>query len=348
MDLIKVGITHGDMNGIGYEVILKTLADNRMFEKAIFIVYGYSKAAAFYRKNLGLEEANLNIIKSPKDALPKCINIINCIEDDLKVEMGIATPEAGRIAFLALEKATDDLKDKFIDILVTAPINKNTIQSESFNFKGHTEYLENKTGAENSLMFFVSDSMRVALATNHLPISQVPNALTEDLILKKLSLLNKSLKEDFLIPLPRIAVLALNPHASDDGLIGNEENEIIIPALKKAQQNGIICVGPLAADGFFWSGAYASYDAVLAMYHDQALAPFKIMCMEDGVNYTANLPFVRTSPTHGTAYDKVGKQQSEEASFRHAIYLAMDVFENRKRFAEMSKNPLQIKNQHKG
>lgn len=343
MDLIKVGITHGDMNGIGYEVILKALADNRIFEKSIFIIYGYSKAAAFYRKNLGLEDGALNVIKTPNEALPKCINIINVTEDDLKVEMGVATADAGRVAFLALEKATEDLKNNAIDVLVTAPINKNTIQSENFNFKGHTEYLESKIGENDSLMFFVSNTMRVALVTNHLAVSQVSNAITEDLILKKLHLLNKSLKKDFLITKPRIAVLALNPHASDGGLIGNEETDIIIPALKKAQQKGIVCVGPLAADGFFGSGAYSSYDAVLAMYHDQALAPFKIMCMEDGVNYTAGLPFVRTSSTHGTAYDKVGKQKSEESSFRHAIYFAIDIYQNRKLYAEMTKNPLQTK-----
>ncbi|MBQ7388105.1 MAG: 4-hydroxythreonine-4-phosphate dehydrogenase PdxA [Paludibacteraceae bacterium] len=347
MDLIKVGITHGDMNGIGYEVILKALSDNRIFEKSVFIIYGYSKAAAFYRKNLNLEDANLNVIKAPNEAIPKCINIINCTEDDLKVEMGIATEESGRMAFLALEKAVDDLQKHQIDVLVTAPINKKTIQSDNFNFKGHTEYLEDKAGGKDSLMFFVSDSMRVALVTNHVPVAQVSSTITEDLILKKLNLLNTSLKEDFMIPQPRIAVLALNPHASDNGLIGTEEQTVIIPALNKARENGIVCVGPLAADGFFGSGAYASYDAVLAMYHDQALAPFKIMCMGNGVNYTAGLPFVRTSPTHGTAYDKVGKQTADASSFRHAIYLALDVYQNRKRFAEMTQNPLQIKKAQK-
>lgn len=347
METIKIGITHGDMNGIGYEVILKTLSDSRIFEHSTFILYGYSKAAAFYRKNLNMEEGSFNIIKTPNEALPKRINIINCTDDELKVELGTATPEAGRAAFLALERATDDLKSGAIQLLVTAPINKNTIQSETFHFNGHTEYLESKFAAEESLMFFVSNSMRVALVTNHLPIAQVSQAITEDLIVKKLALLNRSLKEDFLIEKPRIAVLALNPHAGDGGLIGSEEQNVITPALKRAQEQGILCVGPFAADGFFGSGTYASYDAVLAMYHDQALAPFKVMCMDEGVNFTAGLPIVRTSPTHGTAYDKAGKQCANESSFRQAIYLAIDVFRNRKAYAEMRSNPLPIKSHQK-
>lgn len=342
MSLIKVGISHGDINGIGYEVILKTLSDNRIFDICIPILYGSSKTIAYYRKSLELSgELFVNVIKSAAEAMPKRINVINCVSDELKVEMGVASKEAGEAAFSALERATDDLKKNEIDTLLTAPINKDTIQSDKFNFPGHTEYLEKKFEVQDSLMFFVSDSLNVALVTNHLSISKIAENITQEKIVRKLQLLNESLKKDFMIVKPRIAVLALNPHAGDNGLLGNEEQEIIIPAMKTAQQEyKIFCAGPFPADGFFGSSALKSYDAVLAMYHDQALAPFKALQMDDGVNFTAGLPIVRTSPTHGTAYDKAGKNVSNENSFRQALYKAIDIYKARKRYKEFSANPL--------
>ena len=342
MSLIKVGISHGDINGISYEVILKTLLDNRIFDICIPILYGSSKTIAYYRKSLELGgEVFVNVIKSASEAIPKRINVINCVSDELKVEMGVASKEAGEAAFYALERATDDLKNNEIDTLLTAPINKDTIQSEKFNFPGHTEYLEQKFGAQDSLMFFVSDSLKIALVTNHLPICKIAENITQEKIVRKLQLLNESLKKDFMIVKPRIAVLALNPHAGDNGLLGEEEQTVILPAMKTAQQEyGIFCAGPFAADGFFGSSAMQSYDAVLAMYHDQALAPFKALQMDCGVNFTAGLPIVRTSPTHGTAYDKVGKNSASENSFRQALYKAIDIYKTRKRYKEFSVNPL--------
>lgn len=342
MSLIKVGISHGDINGIGYEVILKTLSDNRIFDICVPVLYGSSKTIAYYRKSLELgSELFVNVIKTADEAIPKRINVINCVSDELKVEMGMASKEAGEAAFSALERATDDLKNNKIDTLLTAPINKDTIQSDKFNFPGHTEYLEQKFEVQDSLMFFISDSLNVALVTNHLPISKIAENITQEKIVRKLQLLNESLKKDFLIVKPRIAVLALNPHAGDNGLLGDEEQKIIIPAMKTAQQEyKIFCAGPFPADGFFCSSALKSYDAVLAMYHDQALAPFKALQMDSGVNFTAGLPIVRTSPTHGTAYDKTGKNISNENSFRQALYKAIDIYKARKRYKEFSANPL--------
>lgn len=340
--LLKIGITQGDINGVGYEVILKTLADNRILENAIFIIYGSSKVAAFYKKQLGMDNLNFNIVRKADEANPRRINIINCCNDEIKVEMGAPTKEAGEAAFKALETATDDLKNGVIDGIVTAPINKATIQSERFNFNGHTEYLQNKFEQKESLMLLVSDRLKVALATNHEPINAVAGLLTEELLLKKLTLLKKSLQRDFMIRQPRIAVLALNPHAGDDGLIGKEEINIITPAVKKANEEGIICVGPLAADGFWGSSELTRYDAVLAMYHDQGLAPFKAIAMNSGVNFTAGLPIVRTSPDHGTAYNIAGKNLADENSFRQAVFAVFDIVKNRNLYDEINENPLQI------
>ncbi|MDI9536714.1 MAG: 4-hydroxythreonine-4-phosphate dehydrogenase PdxA, partial [Bacteroidota bacterium] len=322
--LLKIGITQGDINGVGYEIILKTLADNRILENAVFIIYGSSKVAAFYKKQLEMDNLNFNIVRKAEEANPRRINIINCCNDEIKVEMGVPTKEAGEAAFKALEAATDDLKNGIIDGIVTAPINKATIQSERFNFNGHTEYLQSKFDQNESLMLLVSDRLKVALATNHEPINAVAGLLTEELLLKKLTLLKKSLQRDFIIRQPRIAVLALNPHAGDDGLIGKEEINIIAPAVKKANEEGIICVGPLAADGFWGSSELTHYDAVLAMYHDQGLAPFKAIAMNTGVNFTVGLPIVRTSPDHGTAYNIAGKNLANENSFRQAVFAVFD------------------------
>lgn len=326
---IKIGITQGDINGIGYEVILKTLEDNRILDFCIPIVYGSPKVAAYHRKVLNLN-VNLNLISNASEASDKHANIINCNSDEVKVDLAQSTSGAGEAAFQALEKATADLKNGLIDALVTAPINKKNIQSDKFTFPGHTEYLEQLFGAKgDALMLLVSERLRVAVATGHVPVSKVSQILTKDLILNKLRALNKSLTLDFAINKPRIAVLGLNPHSGDQGVIGNEEQEIIKPAIKEALDEGIVCIGPLPSDGFFGSDEYTKYDAALAMYHDQGLIPFKLLSMDSGVNFTAGLSIVRTSPDHGTAYDIAGQNIASENSFRQAIYAAIDIVKNR-------------------
>ncbi len=339
---IRVGITQGDINGIGYEVIIKTLADLRVTEFCTPIVYGSSKAAAFHRKALNIENFNLNVINSPEEANDKRSNIINCGDENLKVELAKSTEEAGKAAFMALERATSDLKAGLIDVLVTAPINKKNIQSDDFHFPGHTEYLQDRfsNNGERGMTLLVSDVLRVAVVTGHVPLKQIAPYITQEAILNKLIDLNKSLRQDFSVQRPRIAVLGLNPHAGDGGVLGQEEEEIIIPALKKATDEGITCFGPYPADSFFGSGSFKNFDAVLAMYHDQGQTPFKCIAMESGVNFTANLPIIRTSPVHGTAYDKVGIGNASEESFRNALYLACDVYNCRKQYIELSKNKL--------
>lgn len=327
---IKIGISQGDINGIGYEVILKTLEDNRILDMCVPIVYGSPKVAAYHRKVLDLS-VNLNLINSAAEANDKRANIINCNSDDIKVEISQSTEAAGTAAFQALEKAAADLKAGAIDALVTAPINKKNIQSEQFSFPGHTEYLEQTFGSKgDALMLLVSDKLRIAVATGHLPIAKVAQTLTKELIFNKIRILNESLKKDFGISRPRIAVLGLNPHSGDQGVIGKEEIEIIKPAITEALENEIICVGPLPADGFFGSDEYNKYDAILAMYHDQGLIPFKTLSMDSGVNFTAGLGVVRTSPDHGTAYDIAGQNRASENSFRQALYAAIDIVKNRR------------------
>lgn len=340
-DKIITGITHGDINGIGYEVILKTLAEPRILEMITPVIYGSSKVAAFYRKLFDIQGISFNQVNAVSDIHYKKINIVNCTDDEIKVEPGRVTDEAGRAAFNALELATADLKSGALQVLVTAPINKKNIQSEAFQFPGHTEYLCEKFGAAlTPLMLLINDVMRVAVVTGHVPVSKISEQLNKTLILEKLRVLNNSLKTDFRIIRPRIALLGLNPHAGDGGVIGNEETEIIIPAMKEAEKEGICCMGPYPADGFFGSGHFSSFDAVLAMYHDQGLAPFKTVSMDSGVNFTAGLPVIRTSPAHGTGYDIAGKNIASEDSFRQAIYTACDIFNNRKWHIEINANPL--------
>lgn len=342
-DRIVIGITHGDINGIGYEVILKTLAEPRVIEAFVPVIYGSPKAAAFYRKHLDIQGINLNIINTIEELNPKRINIINCTDDDIKVELGRSTEEAGKAAFAALERATEDLKKGSLDAVVTAPINKKNIQSKDFHFPGHTEYLEEKFGTGTpALMLLINDVMRVAVVTGHVPVDEVSKSLTTQLITEKLLVLNTSLKQDFSIVRPRIAVLGLNPHAGDDGVIGDEEKNVIIPAMKEAEKQGVVCVGPYPADGFFGSGHFNKFDGILAMYHDQGLIPFKTVSMDSGVNYTAGLSIIRTSPAHGTAYDLAGQNIASEDSFRQAIYMACDIYQNRAINKEISKNPLKI------
>ena len=339
-DKIKIGISHGDINSISYEVILKTVLDKRISDICIPIIYGSPKVAAYHKNVLNLEQLSLNNINTIDQANPKRINIIDCFEEELKVELGLSTEVAGKASFIALDKAVSDLKDGKIDVLVTGPINKDNIQSEKFSFPGHTEYLKERLESEEVLMFLVSDDIRVGVVTGHIPISQVSETISKELVIQKLTIMNKALIEDFGISKPKIAVLGLNPHAGDKGLIGNEEIEYIIPAIEQARDKGVMALGPFPADGLFGSGDYTKYDAVLAMYHDQGLAPFKALSFDKGVNYTAGMSAIRTSPAHGTAYDLAGKNQASIESFRSALYLAIDNFRKRKSYRELSKNSI--------
>ena len=337
---IKVGITQGDINGVGYEVILKAFSDPVMLELCTPVIYGSPKVAAYHRKSLDLP-TNFSIVNSAAEAAYNRLSVVNCTDDEVKVEFSKADPEAGKAALGALERAIEEYKEGLIDVIVTAPINKHTIQSETFAFPGHTEYIEERLGnGAKSLMILMKDDFRVALVTGHIPVSQIASTITKELIEEKLAIFNQSMKQDFAIGAPRIAVLSLNPHAGDEGLLGKEEEEIIIPALKEMSARGILCYGPYPADGFMGSGNFTHFDGVLAMYHDQGLAPFKALAMDEGVNYTAGLPVIRTSPAHGTAYDIAGKGLASEDSFRQAIYVAIDVFRNRLRDKAAHANPL--------
>jgi len=338
---ILVGITQGDINGIGYEVIIKTLIDPSITDTCVPIVYGSPKVAAYHRKVLNINNFSFNNIRSAEEANHKRANMINCLSDEVRVELGKSTPEGGEAALISLDLAMDDLLKGKIDVMVTAPIDKHNIQSDKFRFHGHTDYLKAKTGIDDALMFMVCESMKLGFVTEHIPVKDISSTLSVSLILRKLRLMNQSLLCDFGIRRPHIAVLGLNPHAGDTGLIGNEEGEIIIPAINKANDEGIFAFGPYAADGFFGAGLFKKFDGVLAMYHDQGLTAFKSLAFDTGVNYTAGLPVIRTSPVHGTAFDIVGKGEASENSFRHAMYLACDVYRNRKLYAEISKNPLQ-------
>ncbi|MDD4640361.1 MAG: 4-hydroxythreonine-4-phosphate dehydrogenase PdxA [Bacteroidales bacterium] len=342
---LKIGISQGDINSISYEVILKTLSEPKVYEPHAVILYGSAKVAAYYKKALNINQLNINVVNSAREAEFGAINLINCTDDDVKVEFGKSTPIAGKASFQALEAATADMKAGLIDVLVTGPINKKNIQSSSFQFPGHTEYLEQVFGeGDKALMLMVSDIMRVAVVTGHIALSEVSTALSVPLLLQKIKSLDQSLQKDFGISKPRIAVLALNPHAGEEGLLGREEIEIIAPAIQKAQDQGYYCFGPIAADGFFGADYFSQYDAILAMYHDQGLIPFKALCRDEGVNFSAGLPIVRTSPAHGTAYALTGNNEASESSFRAALYLACDIFKNRVRYFENNSNPL--KKQH--
>ena len=337
---IKVAITHGDTNGVGYEVILKAFDDPQMLELCTPIIYGSPKVAAYHRKVLNLQ-TNFTIIEKAEEAKEGKLNLLTTFDDEVKIELGTPAKEAGEAALAALDRAMTDYRSGLYDVIVTAPINKKTIQSNLFHFCGHTEYIESCVGDGNkALMILMNDVLKVALVTTHLPIKDVASAITKETIVEKTILLNNSLKRDFGLTRPRIAVLALNPHAGDDGLLGKEENEVIMPAIAELESKGVMAFGPYAADGFFGSGNYRHYDAVLAMYHDQGLAPFKTLAQENGVNYTAGLPIVRTSPDHGTAYDIAGKGVADAQSFREAIYAAIDIYRNRKNYDEAGAHPL--------
>jgi len=337
---VVVGITQGDINGIGYEVIIKTIADTRINEICIPVVYGSPKVAAYHRKHISIENFSFNPAKSTEEINPKRSNLINVMDDNVRVDAGKSTPLGGAGAVAALDVATQDLMDGKIDVLVTAPINKQNVQSDEFSFPGHTEYLEKRFDGK-SLMIMISDVLKIGVVTTHVPIKDLPFLISKELILNKLRTLNDSLVVDFAIRGPRIAVLGLNPHAGDSGLIGIEENEVIIPAIQAANEEGIMAFGPYPADGFFGSDSFRKFDAVLAMYHDQGLIPFKVTSFSSGVNYTAGLPIIRTSPAHGTAYNLVGQDIASPDSFRSAIYAAIDIYRNRTQHKEISKNPLE-------
>lgn len=336
---IKVGITQGDINGIGFEVIIKALNDPRMSEICTPIVYGSSKAAAFYKKTIEeTENFNFNLISGAKEANPKRINLIECAGDSLKVEPGQATPEAGAASLDALLAASKDLKEGLIDVIVTAPICKENIQSDKFHFKGHTEFFADMFGGK-PLMMMCSELLKVGLVTIHIPVSEVSSHITQEGIVEKLKQLRKSLIQDFSIHEPKIAVLSLNPHAGDGGVIGKEDAEIVLPAIQKANKDKILAFGPYPADGFFGAASFKKFDAVLAMYHDQGLTPFKALS-QDGVNFTAGLPIVRTSPAHGVGFNIAGQNLADESAMREAIYMAVDIYKSRAIYNEISANPL--------
>lgn len=337
--IYKVGITQGDINGIGSEVILKALSDSRMCDNATYIIYGSSKVLSYYKKNIEeTENISITIISSAREAIPKHINLVNCMAEDIFVQAGTSTPEAGAGAVAALKAAATDLKAGELDVVVTAPINKANVQSEEFGFTGHTEFFASEFDGE-PLMMMCSDRMKVGLATIHLPLAEVAARLSKELIVDKLEKFKKSLIVDFAIHEPRIAVLSLNPHSGDAGLLGTEERDIILPAIQEANQQKVLAFGPFAADGFFAAGMQSRYDGILAMYHDQGLIPFKTIS-PDGVNFTSGLNVVRTSPDHGVGYDISGTGKADAASMRNAIFMAMDIAKNRAIHAEISRNPL--------
>lgn len=337
---VRVGVTHGDFNGISYEIMIKALMDNRLYEMFTPVIYGLPRVIGYHRKQLRLTDLNYHVISNSSKIIDRKLNILSLSDEEIKIEFGKSTPLAGQFAYQALETAVKDIKNKKIDVLVTAPINKENIHSQDFPFQGHTEYLTNRFQVEDSLMLMVSDSLRVGTVTNHLPVKEVAQNITEEKLLSKLNILHESLKKDFLIERPKIAVLGLNPHAGDNGVIGTEDETIIHSTLIKVKKQGMLVFGPFAADGFFGSGKYTQFDAVLAMYHDQGLIPFKLLAENGGVNYTAGLPIVRTSPDHGTAYDIAGKNLASPASMRQAVYLAINIFRNRRQWEAMHAHPL--------
>ena len=339
---LVVGITQGDSNGIGYEVIIKSLADPRILDSFTPVVYGSSKLLGFYRKTLhNIEQLDVNVIPSAADARQRKINLVNCLPDNVYAEPGQSTPEAAKSAISALKAAVKDLKAGQIDVLVTAPINKRAMNAEGFSNTGHTEYLQQEFGTEDVTMIMVSEQLKVGVVTGHIPLRDVPGSITKEKILGKLRIMKASLERDFGIPDPKIAVLGLNPHCGDGGLLGDEEQSIILPAVQEATREGIQAFGPYSPDGFFSLGNYGRFDATLAMYHDQGLAPFKAIAFSDGVNYTAGLPVVRTSPDHGTAYEMAGRDEADPRSMMSAIYTAIDIFRHRLQYDTLQEGKLE-------
>ena len=338
---IRVAITHGDLNGVGYEVIIKTFADARMFDFCTPVLYGSTKVASYHKKLLTSvpQEIQFNAIRDAADAVPGKYNVINLTQEEIKIDLGKSTDVAGELSRVSLNRACADLKAGKVDVLVTAPINKRNIQAPDFDFPGHTEYLSHQFGT-SSLMLMVCDKIRIGIVTNHLALKDVPSALTHDLLSEKIEMLNASLKRDFGITIPKIAVLALDPHAGDNGVIGDFDMRVVRPVIDEMQAKGVLAYGPFPSDGFFGSSEFNKFDGVLALYHDQGLIPFKLKSFTEGVNYTAGLPYVRTSPAHGTGYDIAGKDRASEQSFRSAVYLACNVLRHRREYDELTANPL--------
>ena len=338
---IRVAITHGDLNGVGYEVIIKTFSDARMFDVCTPVLYGSSKVASYNKKLLTSvpQEMNFLSLRDASEAQDRRYNVVNLTQDEIKIDLGKSTEVAGALSRESLNRACADLKAGKVDVLVTAPINKRNIQAADFDFPGHTEYLSHQFGC-SSLMLMVCDRIRIGIVTNHLALKDVPTALTPELLLEKLTILDQSLRRDFRITRPKIAVLALDPHAGDNGVIGDFDAKVITPVIEKAQESGILAYGPFPSDGFFGSSQFNNFDGVLALYHDQGLIPFKLMSFTEGVNYTAGLPYVRTSPAHGTGYDIAGKDKASEQSMRSAVYLACNIYRNRQEYDELTANPL--------
>ena len=339
-DKIKVGITIGDINGVGLEVIIKTLSDADVYANSIPVIYGSSKAVSYHKKACNQENFNYLAVNSAEEAKPKKVNLINCWKEEVNIVLGEKNANGGKYALLSLEAATKDLKEGKIDVLVTAPINKDCVKEAGFEFPGHTEYLAHASNSEDVLMFMIAGDLRVGVVTGHVPLKDVPELITKESVEKKLKMMIESLKKDFLIPKPRIAVLGLNPHAGDRGAIGEEEMEIINPVINDLRNEGELIYGAYSADGFFGSSNVKIFDGILSMYHDQGLTGFKSISFDEGVNFTAGLPIVRTSPDHGTAYDIAGKDKASERSFRNAYFLACDVYQNRKRYELLHKDPL--------
>lgn len=336
-----VGITQGDGNGIGYEVIIKALSDSRILESFTPVVYGSSKIFGFYKKTLhNLDNIDAYVITGARDAKPRKVNILNCLPDNVYVEPGKSTPDSAKAAITALRKAVDDLKSGDIDVIVTAPVNKKAMAAEGFNASGHTEFLREEFGVEDVVTFMVSDQLKVSSVTGHIPLRNVASSINTGKILKKLRLMQSSLKRDFGVIEPKIAVLGINPHCGDSGLLEEEEENIIQPAIKAANEEGISAFGPYAADGFFGSGEYQKFDATLAMYHDQGLAPFKALAFEDGVNFTAGLPYVRTSPDHGASYEIAGRDEADHHSMMASIYTAIDILRHRETYDDLMEHSL--------
>lgn len=326
----KIAISIGDINGIGLEVVLKTFDDPTMLRRGIPVLYGHTKTVTFHQKAAGKANLRWHHIPVPEDAEANKINVFDCWEETVQVEFGKLCAEGGKYAGLSLARAVDDLQAGVMDVLVTAPINKKAMQLSGFTYPGHTEYLQHRAGVKHSLMMMVHENLRVALATNHEPLARVAGRVNRDLVQDKLAIFEKSLKMDFGIEKPIIAVLGLNPHAGDGGALGDEEERHIRPAVLSMKKKGSLVNGPFPADGFFGSGEYRKYDGILAMYHDQGLVPFKTLSFGKGVNFTAGLPFIRTSPDHGTGLDIAGKNQADPSSFREAVWLATDIARNRR------------------
>ncbi len=337
---VRLAISQGDINGVSYEVILKTFSDSRMFDICTPILYGSTKVASYHKKLLALhQDLAFNGIHDAREAADRKFNVVNLTNDEIKLDVGKLTDIAGAHSRMSLNRACEDLKEGVVDVLVTAPISKKNIQAPEFDFPGHTEYLSHQFGC-SSLMMMVCDRIRIGIVTNHLALKDVPNAITHNLLFDKIMLMNESLKRDFGIPMPKIAVLALDPHAGDNGVIGNLDATVVKPVIDEVQGKGVLAYGPYPSDGFFGNSEFSKFDGVLALYHDQGLIPFKLMSFTEGVNFTAGLPYVRTSPAHGTAFDIAGKDKASEQSFRSAVYLACNILRNRKEYDELTADPL--------